>query len=75
MVSVSSVSRWSWLCLSQFSAQLAKEEVAMDDLLFRILAVAATAGFLIGILCGWWPFFLVSILLAGLFTWLTRKPV
>ena len=35
----------------------------MDDLLFRILAVAATAGFLIGILCGWWPFFLVSILL------------
>ena len=47
----------------------------MDDLLFRTLAVAATAGFLLGILSGWWPFLLVSALLAGLFVWLTRKPV
>ncbi|MCG8601140.1 MAG: hypothetical protein MI807_13435 [Verrucomicrobiales bacterium] len=47
----------------------------MDDFIFRILAVAATAGFLLGILSGWWPFLLVSALLAGLFVWLTRKAV
>lgn len=46
----------------------------MDDFLFRVLSVAATAGFLLGIVSGWWPVLLVSILLAGLFVSLTRKP-
>ena len=46
----------------------------MDDLLFRILALAATAGFILGIISGWLPLLLVSLLLAGLFVWLTRKP-
>lgn len=46
----------------------------MDDLLFRILAVAATAGFLLGILSGWWPALVLGLLLAGGFIWLTRKP-
>ena len=46
----------------------------MDDLLFRILAVAATAGFLLGILSGWWPELVLGLLVAGIFVWLTRKP-
>ena len=46
----------------------------MDDLLFRILAVAATAGFLLGILSGWWLGLVLGLLMAGGFIWLTRKP-
>ncbi|MDF1658766.1 MAG: hypothetical protein P1U58_14220 [Verrucomicrobiales bacterium] len=46
----------------------------MDDFLFHILALAATAGFILGIISGWLPLLLVSLLLAGLFIWLTRNP-
>jgi hypothetical protein len=45
----------------------------MDDLLFGVIAVAATAGFVLGILSGWLPLLVVSLLLACLFVWLTRK--
>ena len=45
----------------------------MDDLLFVIIAVSATAGFVLGILSGWLPLLLVSLVLAVLFVWLTRK--
>lgn len=46
----------------------------MDDILFQILALAATVGFILGILSGWLPLLVVCLLLAGLFLWLTRKP-
>ena len=45
----------------------------MDDLLFSIIAVAAVAGFVLGILSGVWPILIAVLLLTGLFLWLTRK--
>ena len=45
----------------------------MDDLLFTIIAVAAVAGFVLGILSGVWPILIAAMLLTGLFLWLTRK--
>ena len=35
----------------------------MDELLFRILSLAATAGFVLGLLQGWLPLLLLSLLL------------
>ncbi len=45
----------------------------MDELLFRILSLAAAAGFVLGLLQGWLPLLLLSLLLAGVFVWLARK--
>jgi hypothetical protein len=44
----------------------------MDNLLFNIIAIAAVAGFVLGILSGLLPLILVSLVLAGLFVWLSR---
>lgn len=44
----------------------------MDSLLFNIIAFSATAGFILGIISGWLPLILVSLVLAGLFVWLAR---
>lgn len=33
----------------------------MDDLLFNIIAVAAVVGFVLGIISGFWPALLVSV--------------
>ena len=45
----------------------------MDDLLFTIIAVAATAGFVLGILSGVWPVLLTSSLVMLLLLWLARS--
>ncbi|MGB0154568.1 MAG: hypothetical protein ACPGFB_11105 [Verrucomicrobiales bacterium] len=45
----------------------------MDELLFRTLSLAATVGFVLGLLQGWLPLILLSLLLAGVFVWLARK--
>jgi hypothetical protein len=45
----------------------------MNDLLFNVIAIAATTGFLLGIISGWLPLILVSILLAGLVFWVLPK--
>ncbi len=44
----------------------------MDDALFHIIAIAATAGFILGILSGWLPLLLAGVVLAGLFLLLAR---
>jgi len=45
----------------------------MDDLLFTIIAVAATAGFVLGIISGLWPVPLTSSLVILLLLWLARS--
>ena len=45
----------------------------MADFLFGVIAISATAGFVLGILSGWLPLILFSLVLAGLFVWLSRK--
>jgi hypothetical protein len=44
-----------------------------DDLLFTIIAVAATAGFVLGIISGVWPVLLASLGVAVLLLWLAKS--
>lgn len=45
----------------------------MNDLLFAIIAVAATVAFLVGIVSGIWPILVVSGCFALLFLWAADK--
>ena len=45
----------------------------MNDFIFGIIAIFATAGFVLGILSGWLPLIVLALVLAGLFVWLSRK--
>ncbi len=44
-----------------------------DDLLFTIISVAATAGFVLGIISGFWPVLLASALIAAVLLWLPMR--
>ena len=44
----------------------------MDDLLFAIIAVAATVAFVLGILAGIWPTLLVGLVIGIGLLWLVR---
>lgn len=44
----------------------------MDDLLFVIIAVAATVAFVLGILAGIWPTLLVGLVIGIGLLWLVR---
>ena len=44
-----------------------------DDLLFTIISVAATAGFVLGIISGVWPMLLTSLAVAVLLLWLAKR--
>ena len=47
----------------------------MNDVLFNVIALTATAGFLLGVVQGWLPMIMISIILAGLLYWgLKRLP-
>ena len=41
----------------------------MNDFIFGIIAIFATAGFVLGILSGWLPLIVLALVLAGLFVW------
>ena len=45
----------------------------MNELLFKTIALTATGGFVLGIISGYLPLLVLSLLLAGLFYWLTTK--
>ncbi len=45
----------------------------MDEIIYRTITIAATVGFVLGLLSGWLQLLLLSLLLAGLFVWLSRK--
>jgi hypothetical protein len=45
----------------------------MDDLLFNIIGVAATAGFVLGIISGVWPVLLTSSVVMLLLLWLAKS--
>ena len=45
----------------------------MNNLLFTTLAVTATSGFLLGVIGGYFHLLIASLVLAGLFVWLSRK--
>ena len=45
----------------------------MDDLLFTIIAVSATSGFVLGVLSGVWPVLLTSSVVMLLLLWLARS--
>lgn len=45
----------------------------MNDLLFNLIAITATTGFVLGVISGWLPLLAVSLILAGLLYWLVKK--
>lgn len=47
----------------------------MNDVLFNMIAVAATAGFLLGVVQGWLPIIMISLVMGCLLYWgLKRLP-
>ncbi|MDF1813142.1 MAG: hypothetical protein P1V20_13170 [Verrucomicrobiales bacterium] len=45
----------------------------MNELLFNIIAISATAGFVLGVISGWLPLLVVSIIIAGLLHYASRR--
>ena len=45
----------------------------MSYYIFNTIAITATAGFVLGIISGYLPLIIISLLLAGLFYWLMTK--
>ena len=45
----------------------------MDEHFFTIVTVAATVAFIMGIISGFWPVLLISMVIAVLFLWLTNR--
>jgi len=45
----------------------------MDDLLFNIIAVAAVAGFVLGIISGFWPALVISLVVVLLLMMLGNR--